>query len=460
MVRQPAAVVVGAGPSGFYTAGQLLDAGFTVDMVDALPTPFGLVRAGVAPDHPKIKVVTRVFDKVAARKGFRFFGGLALGTDITREELLAHYDAVVYATGMPESSRLGLPGEDRPGSVSATDFVAWYNGHPDAAQAQFDLSTRRAVVIGNGNVAIDVARILVLHIDQLRATDIADHAIDVLDRSAIEEVVVLGRRGPVQAAFTSPELREIAKLEDIDVHVDPRDLDIDEHSAASLTAASATTQQNVQLLRDIATREPGTARRRIALKFLWSPLEILGNGSDGPVTGLRIGRNRIESGDDGVLRAVPTGEEQIIDCGMVVRSIGYRGRSIPGLPFDERSGRIPNVDGRLIDGGQVQPGEYVVGWVKRGPSGVIGTNKLCATDTTTAIIADRDTGRLNPAADSTPDASAALLLSRARSTVDWQGWQAIDRAECAAGQAGSRPRVKYVHREDLFAAATTKPEPS
>jgi ferredoxin/flavodoxin---NADP+ reductase len=460
MVRQPAAVVVGAGPSGFYTAGQLLDAGFTVDMIDALPTPFGLVRAGVAPDHPKIKAVTRVFDKIAAREGFRFFGGLTLGDNLSREDLVKHYDVTVYATGMPESSRLGLAGEDRPGSVSATDFVAWYNGHPDAAKAEFDLSVRRAVVIGNGNVAIDVARILALDVDALRRTDIADHAIDALDRSTIEEIVVLGRRGPVQAAFTTPELREIAKLTEVDLHVDPRDLDLDEHSAAALAAASPTTQQNVDLLREVAGRDPQSSRRRISLRFLWSPLEIVGEGPDGAVSGLRVGRNRIEQGEDGALRPVPTGEEQVIDCGLVVRSIGYRGRPINGLPFVDRSGRIPSDEGRLVEGGEVQRGEYVVGWIKRGPSGVIGTNKLCATGTVAAILADRDGGRLNPNAACTPDTRAAMLLSRAHSTVDWRGWQAIDHAELEAGQEGSRPRVKFVRRDDMFGAATTEPETS
>ncbi|HWU11826.1 MAG TPA: FAD-dependent oxidoreductase, partial [Streptomyces sp.] len=293
MVRQPAAVVVGAGPSGFYTAAQLLDAGFTVDMVDTLPTPFGLVRAGVAPDHPNIKVVTRVFDKVAARDGFRFFGGLTLGENISRKDLTAHYDATVYATGMPESSRLAVPGEDRPGSVSATGLVAWYNGHPDAAESTYGLSARRAVVIGNGNVAMDVARILALDVETLRRTDMADHALAALDRSRLEEIVVLGRRGPVQAAFTSPELRELAKLSEVDVHVDPRDLDLDEHSAASLASADPTTRLNMDLLHELAARETRSSRRRITFRFLSSPLEVMGDGPDGTVTGLRIGRNRI-----------------------------------------------------------------------------------------------------------------------------------------------------------------------
>jgi ferredoxin/flavodoxin---NADP+ reductase len=242
----------------------------------------------------------------------------------------------------------------------------------------------------------------------------------------------------------------------IDVHVDPRDLELDEHSAAALASASSTTQQNVELLREFADRAP-QASRRIALMFLWSPVEILGEGTDGVVTGLRIGRNRIEAGPDGTLRAVPTGEEQVIDCGVVIRSIGYRGRPIQGLPFDDGSGCLPNVDGRLLERDEVQQGEYVVGWIKRGPSGVIGTNKLCATGTVAAILADRDAGRLDQHTASTPDDRAEMLLSRARTIVDWRGWQAIDRAEQAAGKERSRPRVKYVRRGDMFAAATTEP---
>ena len=270
-------------------------------------------------------------------------------------------------------------------------------------------------------------------------------------------MVVLGRRGPVQAAFTTPELREFGKLDAVDVLVDPLDLQLDEHSEAALATADQTVQQNVELLREFAGRA-ATGRRRIVLKFFWSPLEVLGDGPDGAVTGLRIGRNRIERGSDGTVRAVPTGEEEVVDCGLVVRAIGYRGRPIAGLSFDQRSGTIPNVDGRLVEDGEVQPGEYVVGWIKRGASGVIGTNKKCATDTVAAILADRAAEQQDPHAANDPDATAAMLLARARTAVDWRGWQAIDRAELDAGREGSRPRVKYVRREDMVAAASTEPQ--
>ena len=247
------AAVIGAGPSGFYATDQLLDAGFEVDLIDALPTPFGLVRAGVAPDHPKIKSVTRVYDKTASKPGFGFFGGVELGSDITRTELLERYHAVVYAVGTADDNRLGIPGEDRPGSYPATRFVAWYNGHPEAADERFDLTARRAVVIGNGNVAVDVARMLVLEPTELARTDTADHALAELERAQIEEVVLLGRRGPAQAAFTNPELRELGELSRADVHIDPAELELDEHSASWLgQEADATARRNVELLREFA----------------------------------------------------------------------------------------------------------------------------------------------------------------------------------------------------------------
>ena len=283
------AAVIGAGPSGFYATDQLLDAGFEVDLIDALPTPFGLVRAGVAPDHPKIKSVTRVYDKTASKPGFGFFGGVELGSDITRTELLERYHAVVYAVGTADDNRLGIPGEDRPGSYPATRFVAWYNGHPEAADERFDLTARRAVVIGNGNVAVDVARMLVLEPTELARTDTANHALAELERAQIEEVVLLGRRGPAQAAFTNPELRELGELSRADVHIDPAELELDEHSASWLgQEADATARRNVELLREFAAREPRGQTHRISLRFLRSPVALLGDGDHGPVAALAV----------------------------------------------------------------------------------------------------------------------------------------------------------------------------
>src|SRR4051795_5301725 len=289
------AAVIGAGPAGFYTAEQLLKAEFEVDLYDALPTPFGLVRAGVAPDHPKIKSVTRMYEKTAMRPGFRFFGGVELGEDIQRDDLLDRYHAVVYAVGTATDNRLGIEGEDRPGSHAATEFVAWYNGHPEYADHEFDLSCSRAVVVGNGNVAIDVARMLLLDPDEVSVTDTADHAVEALARAQIEHVTLLGRRGPAQAAFTNPELRELGELARAEVIVDPADLELDEHSARWLEEeGTPTAKRNVEMLREYASRELGDKTHRLELKFLRSPVEIVGEGEDGAVTGLRVVRNRIE----------------------------------------------------------------------------------------------------------------------------------------------------------------------
>jgi ferredoxin--NADP+ reductase len=448
------AAIIGAGPSGFYAADQLLRAGFEVDLLDALPTPFGLVRSGVAPDHPNIKAVTRVYEKTAAKPGFRFFGGLRLGQHVSRAELLERYHVVLYAIGTSDDNRLGIPGEDRPGSHAATHFVAWYNGHPDAADHDYDLSVKRAVVVGNGNVAIDVARMLVLHPDELSPTDTADHAIEAFRESRVEEVVLLGRRGPAQAAFTNPELRELADLQRAGVEVDLEDLELDEHSARWLQdEADATAKRNVDILRQYAEQGPKEASHRVILRFLRSPVEILGEGEDGPVTGVRVVRNRIEPTDGGGLRAVATGDEEVIECGLVLRSIGYRGRPVDDIPFDERRGLIRNEGGRVVDeDGHAQRGEYVVGWIKRGPSGVIGTNKKDAADTVAKIVADAQEGALNAPAVEDADQIAAFYAQRAPEAVTWEGWQAIDAAEKAAGEPHGRPRVKLVRLADLVAA--------
>src|SRR3954463_2263836 len=314
------AAVIGAGPAGFYTAEQLLKADFEVDLYDALPTPFGLVRSGVAPDHPKIKNVTARWDKkVATHPGFRFFGGVELGEDIQRDDLLERYHAVVYAVGTATDNRLGIEGEDRPGSHAATEFVAWYNGHPEFADREFDLSATRAVVVGNGNVAIDVARMLLLDPDEISVTDTADHALDSLMRASVEHVTLLGRRGPAQAAFTNPELRELGELKRTDVIVDPAELELDEHSARWLEEkGDQTAKRNVDILREYAAVEPGGKSHQLALRFLRSPVEILGEGDSGCVTALRIVRNAIEPQPDGSLRAVATGDEELLECGLVL----------------------------------------------------------------------------------------------------------------------------------------------
>ncbi|MBA3327835.1 MAG: FAD-dependent oxidoreductase [Solirubrobacterales bacterium] len=441
------AALLGAGPAGFYTAAALLKAGLAVDLYDALPTPYGLVRAGVAPDHPKIKTVTRTYDKTAAHEDFRFFGRVKLGEDVSREDLLARYHAIVYAVGTRLDNRLGIPGEDLPGSHAATEFVAWYNGHPDYADREFDLSCERAVVIGNGNVAIDVARMLALDPDELAVTDTADHAIDALSRAQVKEVVMLGRRGPAQAAFTNPELRELKDLQRAHVVVDPGDVELDEHSSAWLDGdeAHTTARRNVEILREFCDRDPGDHVHRIVMRFLRSPVEILGEER---VKGVRVAVNQLQPGDDGRLRAVITGETEVIECGLVLRSIGYRGEPIDGVPFDERSGLIPNAGGRVTgDDGEPLPGEYAVGWIKRGPSGVIGTNKKDAADTVARILEDRDAGALNdPAEDGDAE---AWLREHVPQLVTWEGWERIDAHERRLGEPLGRPRVKIVDLEEM-----------
>jgi ferredoxin/flavodoxin---NADP+ reductase len=447
--------IVGAGPSGFYTADQLLAQGFEVDLLDVLPTPYGLVRAGVAPDHPKIKSVTRVYDKTAAREGFRFFGGIAVGDDVSRADLLARYHAVVYAIGAASDNRLGIPGEDRPGSYAATRFVAWYNGHPHARDEHFDLAATRAVVVGNGNVAIDIARMLVLDPDELATTDTADHALGALASAQVEEVILLGRRGPAQAAFTNPELRELGELSRAAPVVDPVELDLDEHSREWLeNDADPTARRNYELLCQYAERPLGDASHRITLRFLRSPVALLGEGDAGHVTGMRIVHNRIEPGRDGSLRAVATDREEVIPCGLVIRSIGYRGIPLGDVPFDARRGLIRNAGGRVCgEDGEPHGGEYCVGWIKRGPSGVIGTNKKDAADTVAKIVDDAAAGRLPEPAEADGEATGFWLRASSPAVVEWDGWQAIDEHERSLGEAAGRPRVKLVSIDELVAAS-------
>jgi ferredoxin--NADP+ reductase len=447
--------VIGSGPAGFFTCEELLKHDLEVDLYDALPTPFGLVRAGVAPDHPKIKTVTRRYEKTAGDARFRFFGGVELGADVAREELLARYHAVVYAVGTRDDNRLGIAGEDRPGSHPATEFVAWYNGHPDHADREFDLSARTAVVVGNGNVALDVARMLVLDPAEVAATDTADHAVEALARATVGRVIVLGRRGPAQAAFTTPELLELSELVRSEVVVDPAEAELDPLSAAWLEREGGVLdRKKVDILQGYAGRPPAGRSHRIELRFLRSPLEVLGEGPTGATTGLRVARNRMELDQTGNLRAVATGEEELIECGLVLRSIGYRGRPLPGVPFDPSRGLIRNEGGRVVgDDGTAQPGEYAAGWIKRGPSGVIGTNKRCATETVARLVADVAEHRLNAPEDPSAEAIEPWLRARVPGLVTWAGWKAIDDHEVSAGEPENRPRVKLVRVPEMLAVA-------
>jgi len=458
--------VIGSGPAGFYAAGHLLkdSAGhFEVDMLERLPTPWGLVRSGVAPDHPKIKSVTRIYEKTAEHPRFRFFGNVHVGDHVSHEELRDHYHAIVYATGSPVDRALGIPGEELSGSHAATEFVGWYNGHPDHVDLEVDLlSAEQAVVIGNGNVAIDVARMLMLTSSELAPTDTADHALEVLAASRVREVVIVGRRGPAQAAFTNPELRELGELADADVIVDPAELEraLAVHDAAA--ESSQTARNNVEILRDYATRAPAGKPRRIVLRFLLSPLELIADDR-GHVAAVEFVRNELTPDPDGALRAHATGERERIPAGLVFRAIGYRGVPLPGVPFDERRGVISNDGGRVTDpvSGARVPGEYVVGWIKRGPSGVIGTNKKDAQETVDASLADLSAsanGEHHLPAPTAPDAAAVERLFRARQPdlVTYAGWSEIDRHERSLGERAGRPRVKLTRIEEMLRIAAAE----
>ena len=443
--------VVGSGPAAFYAAGALLaseDPVVEVDMIERLPTPWGLVRLGVAPDHPQLKTVSRAFEKIAARPGFRFLGNVEVGRDVTHDELASLYDAVIYAVGSQTDRRLGIPGEDLPGSWAATELVAWYNGHPDYQHLAFDLSHERAVVIGNGNVALDVARMLALTPEELGPTDTTDAAIEAIVSSGIREIVVVGRRGPVQAAWTSTELGELGDLGGADVLVDPAELELDPASETELEGASNVVQRNVEILREFSGRTPSGKPRSVRLRFRASPVAILG---DERVEGVELVRNRLESDDRGSVRAVATDEREVLPCGIVFRSVGYRGTGVPDVPFDERSGTIPNAEGRVLgQSGTPIEGLYCAGWIKRGPTGVIGTNKKDAAETVELLLEDARAGRLPERDGRTLE---ELLAGRGVEVVMYSGWEAIDAVERARGEPHGRPRVKLASWDELLATS-------
>lgn len=465
--------VIGSGPAGFYAAGHLLKDSserIEVDMLERLPTPWGLVRSGVAPDHPKIKSVTRVYEKTAAHPRFRYFGNVCFGEHVSREDLLSRFHAIVYATGSPLDRPLGIPGEDLAGSHAATEFVGWYNGHPDHTGLEVDLvSAERAIVIGNGNVAIDVARMLMLSAEELAPTDTADHALAVLARSRVQEVLVVGRRGAAQAAFTNPELLELDELSGADVLVDSDELERALAVHDDIAEQDATARRNVEILRRYAEHAPTPGRKRIVLRFLLSPVELLA-GDGGALAAVRFVRNELVADERGALRAHATDESETIAAGLAFRAIGYRGIPLPGVQFDERSGTIPNQAGRVVDADSGTPlaGEYVVGWIKRGPSGVIGTNKKDAQETVDAMLADLRLGErvsANGAAPAAaahtprePDASGveALLRERQPKLVTYSGWEAIDRHERALGEPGGRPRVKLTEIDEMLRVAAAE----
>lgn len=444
--------IIGAGPSGFYAAGALLqqkEIQVAVDMFDRLPAPYGLVRYGVAPDHQKIKSVVKVYERTAADPRFRFFGNVNFGRDITHADLSRHYDQIVYAVGAESDRKLNIPGEDLAGSFSATEFVAWYNGHPDFADYDFDLSVDTAVVVGVGNVAMDVARILAKSVEELQETDIAQYALDKLATSQIKDIYVVARRGPAQVKFTPPEIKEMGELALADVVVDAAELELDPLSVAE-AAESAETGRNLEHLRDFAQRALMGKERRVHFRFLLSPVEIF--GEDGKVAAVRLEKNRLEADASGYLNAEGTGDYETLPAGLILRSVGYKGIPLENVPYDKRKGIIPNVQGRVIDPekNQIVTGEYVVGWAKRGPTGIIGTNKPDAVETVNLMLSDLAT--ITPAAKPDPAAIDALLEERQLNYVTIEGWRILDQLEVTNGKTVGKPRVKFTRIQDMLAA--------
>lgn len=441
--------IVGSGPSGFYAAQALFksDVEVTVDMFDRLPAPYGLVRYGVAPDHAKIKNVTNVYKKTAENPGFSFLGNVDVGKDISVEEMKKFYDAILFTCGAASDRKLGVPGEDLVGSYTATEFVAWYNGHPDYRDHKFDLSGEVAVIIGQGNVAMDVCRILCKTVDELKTTDIAQHALDALAESKIKKVYMIGRRGPVQTKFTPMEIREFGELTDCDPVVDPRDMEISDVSQAELDdPQNAQTRKNFEILKSFADRGAPTKEKQFLAYFQKSPVELAG---DGKVEKLVLEKNEL-IGEAGRQKAKGTGVKEEMKCDILFRSVGYRGVPIEGVPFHEQWGIFPNEEGRITDDNQVVPGLYAAGWIKRGPSGVIGTNKPDSEETVARLR--EDAGQLTPCQSPSSQAVLDLLKQKGVRVVSFDDWQRIDASEIERGQKIGKPREKYVSVDEMLSA--------
>jgi ferredoxin/flavodoxin---NADP+ reductase len=440
--------IIGSGPAGFYAAEALLkraDALVEVDMFDRLPTPYGLVRGGVAPDHQKIKTVARVFAGTAARPTFRFLGNVQLGRDITVADLRRHYHQIVYATGNEADRRLGIPGEGIARCTPATVFVGWYNGHPDYRKAQIDLSVHRVAVVGNGNVAVDAARILLRTPAELETTDIAAHALEVLRNSQVREVFMLGRRGPEQAAFSPAELKELGAMAAADPVVAAEEL-----AQCAPSTGNAETDRNLKILREFAARPQRAGTKKLHQRFLVSPAEILADAKGG-VAGLRLEKNRLEARPDGTLAARGTGETELLEVGMVLPAIGYAAERIADVPYDEKARIIANENGRVVDpvSRAVIANEYVVGWARSGPQGLIGEHKRASADVVGHMIADG--AGLAPRALPGRDAIVSLLRARGVQPVSFSDWKQLDDAEVARGARRGAPRDKIVDVEAMLA---------
>jgi ferredoxin--NADP+ reductase len=449
--------VIGAGPSGFYVADHLFrhrDLVVEVDMFDRLPTPFGLVRAGVAPDHQKIKSVTKVFERTASHPRFRYYGNVEFGSHVELPDLKGHYHQICYTTGAQTDRRLGIPGEDLQGSDSATRFVTWYNGHPDCRGCCFDLSQERVAIVGVGNVAVDVARILCRTPDELARTDIADYALEALSRSQVREVYLLGRRGPGQAAFTTPEIKELGELADADIAALPKEIELDDLSQTALDRSSdQATLKKLEILQEYALRKPTSKSRRLVVRFLVSPVELIGDGS-GQLMSMRLVKNVLYATEAGSLRPKHTGQYEELPVGLVFRSVGYRGVPLPGVPFNDKWGVIVNRRGRVTDLDTQQPilGQYTAGWIKRGPSGVIGTNKPDSAETVACMLEDLAEGLILDPGQSESAAVERLVRERQPDYFSYADWLRLNELEVARGREAGRPRVKFTSVSEMLAA--------
>ncbi|MBI3242793.1 MAG: FAD-dependent oxidoreductase [Chloroflexi bacterium] len=449
--------ILGSGPAAFYAADHLLKQNglvVEVDMFDRLPTPFGLVRGGVAPDHQKIKSVTKVYDKIAADPHFRFYGNVAFGQHLKLADLKAHYHQILYATGAQTDRRMGVPGEDLKGSHPATEFVAWYNGHPDYRDYQFDLSQERVAVVGVGNVAIDVARILCRTPEELADTDIADYALEALRNSKVKEVYLLGRRGPAQAAFTNPEVKEVGEMEDADCLTLADEVALDELSKADLDKGmDQALNKKVDMLQSYAKRKSTGKSRKLIIRFLVSPTELVGD-ENGRAANMKLVRNVLYRTDAGTLSPKATDQTEELPVGLVFRSVGYRGVPLPEVPFHDKWGVILNEKGRVIDSDtkQARPGEYTAGWIKRGPSGVIGTNKPDSVETVVGMMEDLSNGAFNQPVQPEVAAAEALVRQRQPHYFTYADWLKLDELEQANGKAIGRPRLKFTCVEEMLKA--------
>ncbi len=449
MSRALRVAIIGSGPSGMYAADALIgqtDVPVSVDVIDKLPVPFGLVRYGVAPDHHSIRSVRDTLDKILDKPGVRFIGNLEVGSDISVTELHEYFDAVIFTYGASRDRRLGIPGEDLAGSVAATDFVAWYCGHPEADRAEFETlvpSATSAVVVGVGNVAVDVTRVLGKTVAELNDTDMPQHVFDTLDKSGITDIYVLGRRGPAQATFTTKELKELGELADADVIIDPAAMELDAFSAEQ-AAADKATARNVEVMREWSTRTPEGKRRRIHMHFFARPVELTG---DDRVRQVVVERTAL----DATGGASGTGEMYTVNADFVVRSVGYRGTALDEVPFDSGKNVIPSAEGRVQRDGVTVPGEYVAGWIKRGPTGIIGTNKKCAVGTVASLLEDVSANLLPAPAHGTIEEFDARIAGL--ETVDTAGWRSIDQAERALGESAGRARTSLHTEADMLAAA-------